>query len=382
MQAKRIFLIVLDSFGIGAMEDAADFGDAGSNTIGAVSMSEAFCVPNMEKLGLMAIDGVTCTGAYAKENLKPQVYIGSYGRLEEMSKGKDTTTGHWEMAGIISKTPMPVYPKGFPEEVLEPFKKATGRDILCNKPYSGTQVIMDYGQEHIDTGKFIVYTSADSVFQIAAHEDIVPVEKLYEYCQMAREILQGKHGVGRVIARPFTGTYPDFKRTSRRHDFSLVPPKKTVLNQLEEAGMASIGVGKIYDIFSGQGITQTYRTNGNEEGMTVTASIAKEDFTGLCFVNLVDFDMLYGHRNDVEGYATALTQFDSWLGTFMEQMQESDLLIVTADHGCDPSTVSTDHSREYVPLLMYGAGVEKNKNMGTIKGFDVIAQIIQRNFNL
>lgn len=406
MRAKRIFLIVLDSFGIGEMPDAANFGDAGSNTIGAVSASPLFDVPNMESLGLFAIDGVKCQGKYglgqvrdrqiqekmslkgesesavsgvkAKAN-KPQI-LGTYGRLTEKSKGKDTTIGHWEIAGCVSQNPLPVYPDGFPDEVIRPFKKATGRGVLCNKPYSGTEVIKDYGRQHMESGDLIVYTSADSVFQIAAHEDVVPVAQLYRYCEAARKILQGKHGVGRVIARPFTGQYPNFKRTVRRHDFSLTPPEETVLDKLQKAGFDTIGVGKIYDIFAGRGIGETYRTAGNADGMEKTMMIAEKDFRGLCFVNLVDFDMLYGHRNDVDGYAKALTAFDIWLGKFMAQMKPDDMLMITADHGCDPSTPSTDHSREYVPLLVYGDMISKGKNLGTLDSYSAIADMIGENF--
>lgn len=380
MKAKRVFLIVLDSFGIGEMPDAADFNDAGSNTIGAVSMSEKFDVPNMSALGLFDIEGVKCRGKY--ENYKYEKstgrhILGTYGRLTEMSKGKDTTIGHWEIAGVVSEKPLPVYPDGFPDEVIDAFKAATGRGVLCNKPYSGTEVIKEYGRAHMETGDLIVYTSADSVFQIAAHEDIVPVQQLYDYCEKARRILQGKHGVGRVIARPFTGQWPDFQRTSRRHDFSLTPPKETMLDHLLAAGLDTIGVGKIYDIFAGQGICKTYRTTGNADGMAKTMAMAQKDFHGLCFVNLVDFDMLYGHRNDVDGYAGALTEFDRWLGTFMAQMRPDDVLMITADHGCDPSTPSTDHSREYVPLMIYGDTVEREKNIGTQPTYAYIAKQVE-----
>lgn len=375
MKAKRIFLIVLDSFGIGELPDAADFGDEGSHTLRAVCASSKLDIPNMSALGLFNIDGAGC-GQRRTE------VLGSYARLAEASKGKDTTTGHWEIAGLVSQKPMPVFPNGFPDEVLEPFKKVTGRGVLCNKPYSGTDVIRDYGREHIKTGDLIVYTSADSVFQIAAHKKIVPVDKLYEYCEAARKILTGPYGVGRVIARPFEGEWPDFYRTSERHDFSLEPFGETMLDKLERAGFDTVGVGKIYDIFAGRGISKTYRTKNNRDGMEKTSEIAAKDFRGLCFVNLVDFDMLYGHRNDVDGYAGALTEFDCWLGGFMSKMEKDDVLMITADHGCDPSTPSTDHSREYVPLLIYGDSIEKGKNLGTFGSFSEISEMILRNFGL
>lgn len=368
---KRIFLIVLDSFGIGEMPDAAKFGDIGVNTLGTVSESPLFSMPNMEKLGLFHIDGVSCR----KPEGKP---AGCVARMTEQSMGKDTTIGHWEIAGICSRTPLPVYPDGFPPEVLEPFAEYTKRGILCNRPYSGTQVIQDYGEEHMRTGKLIVYTSADSVFQIAAHESVVPVEQLYEYCRIARELLSGVHGVGRVIARPFIGEPGSFTRTPRRHDFSLKPPAVTMLDQLKAAGHDVIAVGKIYDIFAGQGITEHVYTKDNTEGMQRTLEYLHRDFNGLCFVNLVDFDMLYGHRNDREGYAAALTAFDRKLPELLAAMGSEDILMITADHGCDPGyTVSTDHSREYTPFIMYGNGV-KSGNLGTRKTFaDIGATVLQ-----
>ena len=364
---KRAFLIVLDSVGIGEMPDANVWGDEGSNTLAAIRSHADFYCPNLEKFGLFCIDGV---GEKCNSTLT------CYARMTETSKGKDTTIGHWEIAGIHSPTPLPTYPGGFPKEVIEEFEKRTGRGTLCNKPYSGTDVIRDFGQEHIKTGKLIVYTSADSVFQIAAHEDIVPVETLYEYCHIARELLQGEHGVGRVIARPFEGEYP-FKRTSRRHDYSLTPPADTMPSILQGAGFDSISVGKIYDIFAGVGFSESYPTSGNADGMQKTSEIAKRGFNGLCFVNLVDFDMVYGHRNDVGGYARALSAFDKWLGEFVPTLQEEDLLIITADHGCDPSTPSTDHSREYTPMLAYGKKLKQGKNLGTRKSFaDIGATVL------
>lgn len=374
---KRVFLIVLDSFGIGEMPDAASFGDAGSNTIKACSTSSKFHIPNMKKLGLLNIDGVDvspCTADWCKEEVP---FTGAFGRMTEVSKGKDTTIGHWEIAGHISNQPLPTFPEGFPRELLERFEEATGRKVLCNKPYSGTDVIRDYGEEHLKTGALIVYTSADSVFQIAAHESIVPIEELYRYCEIARELCKDEFGVGRVIARPFEGEAPDFKRTSRRHDYSLVPPGVTMLDQLLEAGKEVIAVGKINDIFAGKGIGSMVRTAGNAEGIERTIEYTKQDFEGLCFINLVDFDMLYGHRNDVEGYAAALTYFDEHLPAIMEGLGEDDILMITADHGCDPSTPSTDHSREYTPLLIYGNKVKAGANFGTRESFaDISATIL------
>ncbi len=348
--ARRIFWIVLDSFGVGELPDAADFGDKGSNTLASVAKSSKFYVPNMKRAGLFNIDGVSC----APPEKEPR---GAYGRMAEQSRGKDTTTGHWELSGIISHKPMPTYPNGFPQEILEEFSRRTGRGVLCNQPYSGVQAIEDYGREHMRTGALIVYTSADSVFQVAAHERIVPVPELYRCCEIARSILTGENAVGRVIARPFVGEYPDFKRTSNRHDISLPPPRNTVLDYVSAAGLDCIGVGKIYDIFAGRGVTRQIKTVSNDDGMEKTLELAKEDFSGLCFVNLVEFDMVYGHRNNVEGYAAALTQFDRQLGCLLSLLRDDDFVILTADHGCDPSTPSTDHSREYVPVLILGKQV-------------------------
>ena len=364
MKAKRVFIIVLDSVGIGYAADAAAFGDLGANTMKRISASEKFSVPTLLSLGLGNIDGVD----YLPKADAPRAAVA---RLIEKSRGKDTTTGHWEMMGIISERPMPTYPDGFPEELLCEFSRRVGRGVLCNKPYSGTDVIRDYGKEHCDTGKLIVYTSADSVFQIAAHEELVPPETLYEYCRIARELLTGEHAVGRVIARPFVGTEGNYKRTENRHDFSLTPPKKTAMDTIGESGLEVISVGKIYDIFSGAGIKRSLPTHNNTEGMEVLSSVVKEDFNGLCFANLVDFDMLYGHRQNIDGYAEALTAFDSWLPSFLSEMKEDDVLMITADHGCDPGDESTDHTREMVPLFIYGKTVEP-KNFGTLLGFDHI----------
>lgn len=372
---KRVFLIVLDSFGIGEEPDAAEYGDEGSNTIAAVAKSQYFNMPNMQKLGLFNIDGVDCWP-------KAQAPQGAFARMREISKGKDTTIGHWEIAGIHSPEPLPTYPNGFPEDVIAEFEQKTGRKVICNKPYSGTAVLTDYGKEHAETGALIVYTSADSVFQIAANEAIVPVEELYRYCQIARDMLVGKHGVGRVIARPFVGTYPNFTRTTNRHDFSIQPPKITMLDQLVENGRDVIAVGKINDIFAGKGISRFMRTKGNAEGIERTIELTNEDFNGLCFVNLVDFDMLYGHRNDVDGYAKALTYFDERLPEIMEGLREDDLLMITADHGCDPSTPSTDHSREYIPWVIYGKNVKAGANLGTRPTFSDIAATILDYFDV
>lgn len=366
--AKRVFLVVLDSFGVGEEPDAASFGDFGVNTLRSIAQSDKFNCPNLRSLGLFNLDGV--------DALPPcPAPLGAFARLRERSMGKDTTIGHWEIAGIESPKPLPTYPNGFPEELIREFKQRTGRPVLCNLPYSGTEVLKDYGEEHLRTGALIVYTSADSVFQIAAHESIVPVEQLYEYCRIARSMLVGDHGVGRVIARPFEGTNrEDFRRTPRRHDFSLLPPGKTMLNVLSEAGKDVIAVGKINDIFAGSGVTQTFPTGGNAEGQQRLLELAKTDFAGLAFVNLVDFDMLYGHRRDIDGYAAAATSFDLTLGELLPLLRPEDLLIITADHGCDPAYQrTTDHTREYVPFLVYGAPVTPGTNLGTIDGFGAIA---------
>ena len=369
---KRIFLIVLDSFGIGAMPDSETFGDVGVNTLASCATSDQLRIPNMIAAGLGNIDGVTCL---------PMVDAptGAYCRLSERSMGKDTTIGHWEIAGLVSDDPLPTYPEGFPEEVLAPFRAATGRGVLANAPWSGTAVLDEYGEEHMRTGDLIVYTSADSVFQIAAHEDIVPPEQLYEYCRIARKILVGKHGVGRVIARPFVGDKKgNFKRTANRHDFSLEPPKETLLDAVKAAGLSSIGVGKIHDIFAGIGTTEHVYNQSNANGMEHTMNYAAKDFKGLCFVNLVDFDMQFGHRRNIDGYAQALSEFDTWLGDFLPTLKDDDLVMITADHGCDPGyTATTDHTREYVPLLILGKQV-RPVNLGTRHGFCDIAATVAK----
>ena len=368
LTCKRIFLIVLDSFGIGELPDAAAYGDAGSNTLASISHSPAFRADTLQRLGLFNIEGVDC-----REGVNAP--LAAYGRCVERSKGKDTTTGHWEIAGLVSDHPLPTYPDGFPAEVLDAFTQATGRGVLCTRPYSGTQVILDYGRAHLETGKLIVYTSADSVFQIAAHESLIPPEELYEICRKARAVLTGKHAVGRVIARPFTGVYPHFTRTANRHDFSLEPPGVTMLDLLREQGRGTVAVGKISDIFAGRGVSRAIPTKGNADGMAQTRRLENEDFRGLCFVNLVDFDMLYGHRNDVAGYAAAIAAFDGWLAGFLPHLGADDVLMITADHGCDPATPSTDHSREYIPLLVYGEKIAPVP-LGTRKSFADIGKTV------
>lgn len=367
---KRVFLFVLDSCGCGEMPDAASFGDHGVNTLKSCSTSDKLHIPNLLSYGLGNIDTVDYLP-------KTEAQKGACARLKEASMGKDTTIGHWEIAGIVSPDPLPTYPNGFPEELLKPFREATGRGVLANAPWSGTEVINKYGEEHMKTGDLIVYTSADSVFQIAAHEDIVPPEQLYEYCRIARKLLVGKHGVGRVIARPFIGNAKDgFTRTSNRHDFSLEPPAETMLDAVKAAGLDSIGVGKIYDIFAHRGTTEYTYTKGNTDGLNKTMAYADRDFHGLCFINLVDFDMLYGHRRNIDGYAAALTEFDGWFAEFMEKMGEDDIVMITADHGCDPAyTETTDHTREYVPLLIAGKQV-KPVNLGTRMSFADIAATV------
>ena len=365
---KRVFLIVLDSFGCGALPDAERFGDTGSHTLRALTESGKLHAPNLTRLGLFNIDGVGC-------GTPAEAPAGAYGKCAERSRGKDTITGHWEIAGLISDTPMQTFPDGFPPEVLDALRKATGRDILCNLPYSGTQVIHDYGQEHMKTGALIVYTSADSVLQIAAHEDIIPVPELYHICEQARAIMQGDYAVGRIIARPFIGEYPDFQRTPNRHDYAVSPFAPTVLDCIQAAGKQVISVGKIADIFAGQGISESIRTVSNHDGMGKTIALAARDFEGLCFVNLVEFDSSYGHRRDIAGYTQAVTDFDAQLAALLPQLREDDLLILTADHGCDPSFSGTDHTREYTPVLVYGAGVQP-VDLKVRSGFSDIGQTV------
>lgn len=372
---KRVFLIVLDSFGIGEMPDAKKYGDEGSNTLAAIVKSEKYDTPNLEKLGLFNIEGVDC-----KEGVEnPQA---SFARLAESSNGKDTTTGHWEMAGIISEKPFPTFPNGFPDDFLEEYSKRVGRKILCNKPYSGTEVIKDYGRKHLETGSLIVYTSADSVFQVAGHEDVISLEELYRCCEIAREMLQGDLGVGRVIARPFVGKEGSFERTRNRHDYALDPTGPIVMDDLVKNGFDSIGVGKIYDIFAGKSVEESYKMEDNIDGMNITLDLCDKDFNGLCFVNLVDFDMIYGHRNDVDGYANAASEFDKQLGQMMDKLREDDIVIITADHGCDPSTESTDHSREYVPMIIFGDKIKAGIDLKTRNTFADIGKTVADIFGI
>ena len=369
--ANRVFLIVLDSFGIGAEPDAAAFGDEGTNTLASIAGQPEFSAPQLQKLGLFNIDGVTvgepCPAPAA-----------SFARLRERSMGKDTTIGHWEIAGVVSPQPLPTFPDGFPPELIAEFERRTGKKVLCNKPYSGTQVLKDYGEQAMRENALIVYTSADSVFQVAANEALVPVPQLYEYCQTARDMLKGEWGVGRVIARPFVGDKAEnFVRTSNRHDLSLKPPRPTMLDVLKAAGRDVIAVGKIYDIFDGEGVTEKIKTTGNTNGIAFTKALQTRDFEGLAFINLVDFDMLYGHRRNKASYAAAASEFDRFLADFIPGMRQGDVLMITADHGCDPGyTKTTDHTREYVPYLICGPGVKAGVDLGTRLGFGAIAATV------
>ena len=376
MNVKRLYVIVLDSFGVGALPDAADFGDgSGVHTLQTIVKSPEYRTPHLAWLGLFNIDGVEA-GA---KTPKP---AGAFGRMAEKSRGKDTTTGHWEIAGLVSEQAMPTFPEGFPPDLIAKLEAALGRKTLCHKPYSGTQVIHDYGREHLATGALIVYTSADSVLQIAAHESIVPREALYDYCRKARAVCEGPYAVGRVIARPFIGEYPNYERTAGRHDFSLLPPGDTMLDAFQKAGLTTIGVGKISDIFAARGVGRHIPMDGNEDGMNQAIKTLSEEFTGLCFVNLVDFDMKYGHRRDIDGYAKAATVFDRQLGDFVAGMQGEDVLMITADHGCDPGAPGTDHTREYVPILAYGPGVKAGVNLGTRTTFADVAATAAEMFTL
>lgn len=369
---KRAFLIVLDSFGIGGAVDAKEFGDEGTDTLRTISRSDKFVCPNLEKLGIFNIDG----NGYHKASAAP---MADYARMHEKSRGKDTIVGHWEIAGVVSNAPMPTFPNGFPREFIERFEKAAGRKTICNLPYSGTKVLEDYGEEHLKTGALIVYTSGDSVFQIAAHESLVPVDELYKICAMARQMLTGDLAVGRVIARPFIGeSAKDFKRTANRRDYALLPPQSTVLDELKSAGKDVISVGKINDIFGGQGVTKAHKTKSNADGMRIALELLDEAFDGLCFINLVDFDMLFGHRRNIDGYAQAAAEFDAFLSQFIAKMRDGDMLIITADHGCDPAYLkTTDHTRENVPLLIYPPKASRGENLGTLDGFDNVAKILR-----
>lgn len=373
---NRVILIILDSAGVGELPDASDYGDTGSNTLGNIVKScGGIKLPNMTNMGLGKVEGINYLPV-------PRDITGSYGRMAEVSKGKDTITGHWEIAGLQLEYPFPTYPNGFSKKILEKFERLSGRGVLGNCVASGTEIIKEYGEEHMKTGKLIVYTSADSVFQIAAHEDIVPVEELYRICQIARDMLQGEDMVGRVIARPFTGRPGDFSRTANRRDFSAEPTADTILDKLQQKGLDVIAVGKIEDIFSGRGITLAEHTKNNMNGVDITLKYMKENNRGIIFTNLVDFDMLFGHRNNAEGYRQALEEFDARLPEIVGAMRDGDLLIITADHGCDPTTPSTDHSREHVPLLLYGKNIKQDVNLGTRKTFADLASTIAEAFGI
>jgi len=373
---ERAIIIVMDSVGVGEMPDAADYGDVGSDTLGNISRKVGgIKMPVLESMGLGNIHEIV--GVPPVESPTSM-----YGKMAEASKGKDTTTGHWEIAGLITTRPFPTYPNGFPEEVMKEFEEKIGTKTLGNYPASGTVIIQDLGREHIETGYPIVYTSADSVFQVAAHEDVIPVPRLYEICEIARKILVGEHNVSRIIARPFIGEPGNFTRTVRRHDFSVSPPEKTLLNYLQEAGYDVIGVGKIKDIFNGSGITESHKMDGNINGMEITRDLIKKDNRGLIFTNLVDFDMKYGHRNNPQGYANALEEMDAFMPQILDAMKPSDILFITADHGCDPTTSSTDHSREYVPILVYSESIKAGINMGIRKTFADVAKTIDDIFKL
>ncbi len=371
---KRVFLLVLDSFGIGELPDADKFGDSGSNTLMAINSSGYLKAPTLKDMGLYNIDGVPLNGVE-----KP---LGAYGRFAEKSQGKDTTIGHWEICGIISEKPFPTFPNGFPQEVVDKLVKAWGVEgVLCNKPYSGTEVIKDYGKEHLESRKPIIYTSQDSVLQIACHEEVFSVEKLYEFCRLAREIMVEEYAVGRVIARPFIGE-KSFTRTNARKDFSISLPHNSLLDELKNNGFDVISIGKIFDIFSGAGITQNYNAKENSATENALNTVVNKSFNGLCFANFVDFDTLYGHRNDAKGYALAINTFDAFLNDFIKKLKAEDLLLITADHGCDPNTPSTDHSREYVPLIAYGKNVKEGISLETRETFADIGATIAENFGV
>ena len=373
---KRAVLIVLDSVGAGELPDAADYGDVGSNTLKNIyKHAQNFSLPNLENLGILNIDGF--------EDLKSSdSFLGSVAKCNQKSKGKDTTTGHWEISGLIIDKPFPTYPDGFPEELISEFEKKIDRKVIGNYAASGTEIIKELGKEHMETGNIIVYTSADSVFQIAAHEEVVPLEELYNICTNARMMLQGEHGVGRVIARPFIGEEGNFIRTGNRKDFSLKPYNDTMLDFVKNSGREVYAIGKIEDIFVNKGISNSNHTKNNEEGIEALIQALKEDFEGLIFTNLVDFDMIYGHRNNVQGYAEALMDFDRKLPEIIANLKEDDVLIITADHGCDPTTSSTDHSREYIPLIFYGKSIKENNNLGILDTFASIGKTVLDIFDI
>ena len=364
---KRVIIFVMDSVGIGALPDAEKFGDIGVNTLGNIAKaSESFNIPNLKKLGIGNIEGLEMIGPYKEP-------IGAFGRSGEVSNGKDTTTGHWEMAGLFLEEPFQTFPDGFPEHIIKEFEEKTGRKVLCNKPYSGTDVIVDYGEEHMKTGNVIVYTSADSVFQIAAHEEVVPLDELYKMCEIARKIMMGENQLARIIARPFLGELGNFERTSNRRDYSLKPFDKTVLDNAKEAGLDVQAVGKIVDIFNGQGITEDVHTKSNMDGVDWTIKYLNRDSKGILFTNLVDFDAMYGHRRNVAGYRGAIEELDARIPEILEAMNDDDIIIFTADHGNDPTYKGTDHTREYIPLLVYGKSVKKGVSIGTRTTFADIA---------
>lgn len=366
---KRAVIIVLDSAGIGEMPDSEIYGDKGVNTLVNISRRVGgLNLPHLRAMGLGNLASIEGVAPVEKA-------FGAYGIMQEMSKGKDTTTGHWEMMGIVTEKPFPTYPDGFPDEIIKEFEKRIGRKVLGNIAASGTEIIKMLGEEHMKTGYPIVYTSADSVFQIAAHEEVIPLEELYEMCRIAREILTGEHNVGRVIARPFRGEPGSFYRTANRHDYAL-EPKKNILDFMLEQGREVVGIGKIKDIFAGRGVSRSYPTGSNREGVDRLLEVLTEDFSGLIFVNLVDFDQLYGHRNDAEGYARALEEFDRRMPEIQDNMKDDDMLVITADHGCDPTTPGTDHTREQVPLLVYGRKLKKNVNLGIRKSFADAGQTV------
>jgi phosphopentomutase len=369
----RVILIVLDSVGIGEMPDAAEYGDEGSDTLGNINRVRPCRLPHLVHLGLANIQPIP--------NLETATRpAGAFGKAALASKGKDTTAGHWEMAGIILETPFPTYPQGFPLDLITRFEQSIGRKTLGNYAASGTEIIQMLGEEHLQTGAPIVYTSADSVFQIAAHEEVIPLEELYRICETARAMLQGEHRVGRVIARPFVGQPGNFRRTAHRRDYAIEPPPGMLLDQLTARGVFTYGVGKIHDIFCGRGLSGFIKIESNADGMEKTLRAVREHSEGLLFVNLVDFDMLYGHRNDVEGYARALEEFDGQLPLLLDLMRLDDLLVLTADHGCDPTTPSTDHSREYVPLLAFSASARGDVNLGVRSSLADIGQTVAENF--
>jgi phosphopentomutase len=366
---NRVILVVMDSVGVGELPDADIYGDQGSNTIGnIIKKMPNLNLENLTSIGLGNIDGLQIP--------KIENPIGAYGKALELSPGKDTTTGHWEMAGIKLEKAFPTYPNAFPKSIIEQFEKAIGTKTMANEVASGTEIIARLGDEHVKTGFPIVYTSADSVFQIAAHEDVIPLDKLYDMCRTARKMLVGEHAVGRVIARPFVGTSGNYKRSLNRSDFSLLPISKTMLDVIKESNLSVMAVGKIEDIFAGVGITDAVHTKGNMDGVEKTLEYMRTDKKGLIFTNLVDFDMSFGHRNDFEGYGNALKEFDSRLPEIMSNMKDTDVLIITADHGCDPTTASTDHSREYIPVLVYGKQIKPGINIGIRKGFGDIAATV------